>query len=443
MFKLNNKIILITLFLFNLFVIFFFWLDGSGALFSSGTSGILTALGRLFGLLSVLAVLIQFFLMGRNPFLEEAFGLDKLSRVHSTSGKFAILFIIAHPILLAIGYGMSSGFGFIKQFLFFLSEYDDVDSAGIAALLFLVVVVSSLYIVSKRLKYESWYFVHLCVYVAIFYSIGHQFELGEDLLANNLFYGYWIALYVVVLGSHLAFRFLKPVYNFYKHDFYVDRVVRETTTTTSVYIKGKRLNEFIVKPGQFMIFRFLTKGMWWQAHPFSLSKPNNGEELRITVKQLGDFTNEVPNIKSGTKVIIDGPYGIFTDEFARKKKTLLIAGGIGVTPIRSLFEENLRKNKNTILLYGNRKKDEITFEKEFDGLVIGSGSKVVHILSDDPNFEGEKGRIDQEKIIRLAPDLKDRDVYVCGPVPMMNAIVKTLKDLGLKRGQIHFEKFSL
>lgn len=440
--KLNNKIILVTLFFFNLFVILFFWLKGSGGLFALGAAASITAFGRLFGLLAVYAVLVQFFLMGRNPGIESAFGLDKLSRAHSVSGKFAIGFILLHPILLAWGYGMVSGFGFVKQFIFFLTDYDDVASAGIATLLFLVIVASSLYIVSKRLKYESWYAVHLSVYLAIFYSIGHQFELGEDIISNNLFYGYWVALYVAVLGSHFVFRFLKPVYNFYNHRFYVDRIVKETETTTSVYIKGKNLQNFKVSSGQFMIFRFLSKGMWWQAHPFSLSKPSDGQELRITVKQLGDFTKEVPRIRSGTHVVIDGPYGIFTDDFSRKNKTLLIAGGIGITPIRSLFEQNLKIGKDAVLLYGNRNKNEITFNQELENL-SGSKARIVHILSDDPSFEGEKGRIDQEKIARLVPDIKDRDVYICGPVLMMNAIVKSLKSLGLKRNQIHFEKFSL
>ena len=160
----------------------------------------------------------------------------------------------------------------------------------------------------------------------------------QTLLAHNVFYTYWACLYTAVFASHLLFRFARPVWLFKRHGFAIEKIVRENYSTVSVYITGSQLDKFRINPGQFMIFRFLVKGMWWQAHPFSLSFVPNGSQLRITVKELGDFTRKVAGLAVGTKIIIDGPYGVFTDMFSLMPKTLFIAGGIGITPVRSLME---------------------------------------------------------------------------------------------------------
>lgn len=89
-----------------------------------------------------------------------------------------------------------------------------------------------------------------------------------------------------------------------------------------------------------------------------------GEELRITVKEVGDFTRRVGLLPLGTRIIIDGPYGVFTEWFSVSSKVLFIAGGIGITPIRSLMEQMLRNKKDAILLYANKTRRDIVFKDE-------------------------------------------------------------------------------
>lgn len=315
--------------------------------------------------------------------------------------------------------------------------------ASIGLALFVIVILSSLVVVYKRLRYESWYFVHLMVYLAVLFAFWHQIELGGTLLSKDVFYAYWVALYVIVFGGHIVFRFARPVYLFWKHKFFVEKIVRETPSTVSVYISGNKIDKFNIHSGQFMIFRFLTKRMWWQAHPFSLSMMPDGKRLRITVKELGDFTREVKDLEPGTKILIDGPYGVFTDIFSFSSKVLFIAGGIGITPIRSLAEEMLRKGKQVTLLYANRTESDITFRRELEDLTKHYPLQLVHVLSDDPDFAGEKGWVDEEKLQRLVPDLAEREVYLCGPVPMMLGLLSIFKKLKLKKPLIHYERFSL
>ncbi|HYE59807.1 MAG TPA: ferredoxin reductase family protein [Candidatus Kapabacteria bacterium] len=426
----------------NWAIIVLFWWNGASALFSAGFSSIVIAFGRLAGLVAAYMILLQFFFMGRTPWLERVFGLDRLSRIHQTNGRWGFLFLMLHPILLVWGNSIQSGVGPITQLMSFFTDYEHVALAMFGLLLFIIVVASSIYIVRRKLRYETWYFVHLLTYLAVFFSYRHQVEIGGTLLSSRLFYGYWILLYTLVFANHLLFRFVRPLYSSLSHQFRVSRIVRENYNTVSVYITGKRLHAFSIHPGQFMIVRFLTKGVWWQAHPFSLSFLPHGNELRITVKEVGDFTKQLAHIPIGTRLLIDGPYGVFTDFFCVSDKVLLIAGGIGITPIRSLVEQMAQKKKDVVLLYANKTQDDIVFKDELDAIAKRSNIRITHVLSDDPAFTGEKGRVDDEKIQRLVSDVSSRDVYLCGPVPMMDALVQSLQKLKVPLSRIHYEKFS-
>ncbi|KKS22856.1 MAG: hypothetical protein UU80_C0001G0021 [candidate division WWE3 bacterium GW2011_GWA1_41_8] len=438
-----NKKLIYTTFFANFLIIIFFWWSNSGALLTRDTSGTLLALGRLSGLLAVYFVLMQFLLMGRTRWIEKLFGLDKLSRVHHWNGKLSILLIIAHPILITLAYSSLAKTGFIEEFTGILSSFRDTLQAFIALILFSSIVFLSLYIVKRRLKYETWYFVHLLTYLAIVLAWGHQLKNGEDFLANRTFVLYWYALYTFVFGNVLIFRFIRPVYLFYKHRFRVEKVLPETHDTNSVYITGRKLDQFRVKPGQFMMFRFLQEGFWWQSHPFSLSKVMDGRSIRITPKSLGDFTIKIPELKAGTQIVIDGPYGIFTKEIATKDKFLLIAGGIGITPLRSLTEQLASEGKDIVLISCNKTEKDVVFKEELDELSNEHGFPIHYILSKDKNPNYLYGRSDKEKIQTLVPDHKERDIYICGPVAMLEGLRKDLAKLGVPEEQIHYEKFSL
>jgi predicted ferric reductase len=249
-------------------------------------------------------------------------------------------------------------------------------------------------------------------------------------------------LYIFAFGNLVLFRFLRPFYYFFVHRFQVEKVVAECPGVWSVYIIGKNLNKFKFKAGQFAIWRFMDQKNIWQAHPFSFSSTPNGQYLRITYKNLGDYTSQLKDLKTGTYVLLDGPNGIFTSKRTKNNKLLLIAGGVGISPVRSLLEDLQKENRDVVLLYGSRKQGEVILEKEINDL-NNLSAKVCHILSDDEEWTGEKGRVDEEKIKRLCPDYLTRDVFVCGPPPMMRGVVATLGSIGIKKNKIYFEKFSL
>ncbi len=292
------------------------------------------------------------------------------------------------------------------------------------------------------MKYETWYGVHLTVYMAALLGFGHQLDLGTTVGGSGIFYYYWISLYIIVFLNLFLFRFIRPLWLFYRHRFFVTRVVRETHDVVSIYISGKNMHDFKVKAGQFMIFRFLTRGFWTQSHPFSLSwVPKNGE-LRISCKNSGDYTSSLPHLTPGAPVLIEGPFGVFTSEKIRGNKLLLIAGGIGITPIRSLFEE-LAPTHDVVLMYANKTESDIALRSELETIAQQNRSRVIHVVADQPDFAGERGRIDIERIRRLIPDFAERDIFICGPLPMLLSIKEQLRTAGVSRDRVHYELFSL
>jgi predicted ferric reductase len=421
----------------NLAITVLIWWQGSNSLLVN-QSGWFIALGRLFGLLAQLTILMQLILIGRIGFVERLFGHDTMNRFHRLIGYSIMGFFLPHPILLVLGYSKINEVSLITQYFNFVLNWEDVILASFGLFIYAIIIAISLPAFRRKLRYESWYFTHLLIYVAILLSFNHQTNFADISFGGAL--KYWYALNFLIFGIFLLYRWMRPLFNFYQQRFSVEKIVKETKDVTSVYITGKNLQKFKYEAGQFAHLTFLQKGLWF-THPFSFSTATNPNHIRFSIKASGDFTKKVDQLKTGTKVIIDGPLGAFTSNQAKTNKLLLIAGGIGITPIRSIIEEQTKNNKNIILLYANKTQQDIAFKQELENFSI---NKVVNVLSEEtslPGSEFELGRIDEEKIKRLVPDYKERDAYICGPEPMMKAIVSSLISLGVPKKQIHFERF--
>jgi predicted ferric reductase len=285
-------------------------------------------------------------------------------------------------------------------------------------------------------------------------AFGHQQELGNTLNSDNLFSFYWLVIFAATFLTLGIFRFLWPLYYFYQHRFFVEKITQETPNTWSVFIRGTNLQNFKVRAGQFFIARFFAKGYFLEAHPFSLSEEPNPDYLRLTIKASGDFTAKVAQIPLGTKVYLEGPYGIFTADKANADKILLLAGGIGITPIRAMLKDFGKANRDIVLIYGNKTSKDIAFKDELEELakkydiqihyVLSSSAETANPKSEAPNskLNTHYGFITTELISRLVPDYLEREVFLCGPPPMMNGLIASLKQKGLPTRLLHFEKFT-
>jgi ferredoxin-NADP reductase len=232
---------------------------------------------------------------------------------------------------------------------------------------------------------------------------------------------------------------LTPVWSGFRYRLRVAEVIAEGPDVTSIRMTGRKLERLRARPGQFLLWRFLTGGFWWTSHPFSLSTAPDGRSLRISVKAVGDHTRRIRSIPVGTRVAAEGPYGAFTESVRRRRKALLIAGGIGITPVRALAET---MNGDVEVIYRVLREEDIVFGRELDEISTGRGVGVRYVIGDHRSDEG-RDLLTAQHLQELVPDLRERDVYLCGPPAMVAAIERDVRRAGVSRRALHVERFAL
>ncbi|MEU9883960.1 ferredoxin reductase family protein [Sphaerisporangium sp. NPDC051011] len=314
-------------------------------------------------------------------------------------------------------------------------SYPDVLKATVAVLLLVGVGVISARAVRPRMRYETWFHLHFYTYLAAALAFGHQLSDGAEFAGNRPAQIAWYALYGGVGALLVWYRFLTPVVRAFRHRLRVAHVVREAPDVVSVYITGRRLGELRAEAGQFFRWRFLTRDLWWAANPYSLSAAPSPHELRITVKDLGDHSRALARLRPGTRVAAEGPYGAFTAGRATRRRVLMIAGGVGITPIRALFET---VPGEVTLLYRASGPQDVVFAGELSAIAAARGATVRYLV-------GPRARTGDpftaEALTALVPGLRDHDVYLCGPPGMTAAAVAALRRAGVPRRRVHHESF--
>jgi predicted ferric reductase len=425
----------------NAVVVVGLWLRHGGLSASTGPGGLLTGVGQLTGLLGAFAVLLQLLLMARVPVLERHLGFDRLAWWHRWNGFAAVVLVVAHVITITMGYAAADRLSLFGQLADFVRHYPDVLMAIVATALLVGVAVTSARASRARLRRETWYSVHLYAYLAVALGFAHQLAVGSDFVHDPLARKWWVALYVAAGASLLLWRVGWPVIFNARHRLRVDGVVAEAPGVSSIYVTGRNLDRVRAEAGQFFLWRFLTAGRWWQAHPFSLSAAPDGRALRITVKELGDFTATLPELRPGTHVFAEGPYGTFTAERQTRRRVVLIAGGIGITPLRALVETLDVERGALTLLYRVQRPEDFVFRGELDQLARDRGFVIYPIPGVDVGDDATD-RLGVPALRRLVPDVAERDVYVCGPPGLVDALHRRLRVLGVPRQQIHSERFA-
>jgi ferredoxin-NADP reductase len=215
--------------------------------------------------------------------------------------------------------------------------------------------------------------------------------------------------------------------------------VGEADGVVSLILRGRHLEELGAQAGQFFRWRFLTTATWRSAHPFSLSALPHGDFLRITVKALGGGSRLVQSVRPGTLVIPEGPSGAMTAARTTQPSVLLVAGGVGITPMRALFE-SLRVGPGRLtLLYRASRPTDVVFREELEAIAAHRGARIVWMIgpSSDPALA-----ITGWNLRRLVPRVAECDVYLCASTGLARSVRTALLRAGVPRRRIHEELFS-
>jgi predicted ferric reductase len=413
-------------------VIALWWADTPSV---HGLGDWLTNAGRILGLLAGYGVVVLVALMARLPPLERGIGTDRLARWHAMGGRYVVSVIVAHATLITWGYAVTAHENVVIETKTLLLSYPDVLMATVAGFLFVGIGLVSARAARRRISYDTWYHLHFYTYLAIALAFSHQFADGASFVGSLKARFVWSLMYASVAALLIWYRVLTPLRSARRHRFRVVALRRESPDVVSVYIGGDHLDELQADPGQFFRWRFLTRGMWWSSHPYSLSAAPRPDVMRITVKDRGDHSGAVSRLRPGTKVIAEGPYGAFTP--ARdSREVLLLAGGVGITPLRAMFAT---LPGHVTLIYRASSPDDVVFGPELDAIARDRSGTVHYLIGSRAQLRGDP--LSAERLLSLVPGLRRYDVYVCGPAGMQDSAVAALTAAGVPRGRIHHESF--
>ncbi len=394
-----------------------------------------TTVGKSFGLLAIMSLSINIFMSARYKFLEKLFGgLDWVYTVHSRIGRFAYAFLTTHILLLGLRY-LEIDPGFIPKFFQDIeTPYIVVGKAAVVVITFAIAVTAF-----SRLKYEIKKSIHRLMGLGLLLAGAHVYIVPSDvaiIYPLRVYILFWAG--VAVLS--FIHRSLLGGFLFKKYEYVVKEVNKLGGDVVEVVLKPRFVKRAVNHvAGQFQFITFYQDGFIKEEHPFTISSGEGEQFLRISVKDSGDFTSTMSNLKKGAKAIVEGPFGGFTFRNASYKRQIWIAGGIGITPFLSMAR-TLGGKKN---FGGHEVHLFYTYSRPQDGVFVRELKDIAKQVKGFyvyPICTSKVGRLNMDYIVKEVGDFEETEVFVCGPGEMVNAFRKGFNEIDIK---VRSEKFKL
>lgn len=403
--------------------------------------GLIVEVGAMLGLLGLGMLATQLVTTGRHRWFAERVGLDNLLQFHRRTGTLAWVLILIHPLVMFIG---------DPELLAYLDPRVDLVRAGALVVLVLaltLLVVSSLWRETFGLQYETWRTIHaVLALIVVAGGLGHALLASHHTggLATQCAIGLVIAVPLALL---LETRLWRP-WRQRSRPWQVVEVEPRRAESTRLMLEADGHSGMEFKAGQFAWLTLGDTPFSLQQHPFSMtSSPTRPRQIEFIIKQFGDFTRRVAEVKPGTTAFLEGPYGVFSMPEDSDRRAVFIAGGIGITPVLSMLRARRERGHNAPvwLLYANESEDEIVMWEAIEDLADTLPMTSVHVLGDpSDDWDGETGLIDAEFLDRHLPqDAEDIDYFVCGPTPMLDQVEAALEARGVALRRLYSERFDL
>ncbi|WP_317914222.1 FAD-binding oxidoreductase [Carnobacterium maltaromaticum] len=392
------------------------------------------------GLVAYSWFLLEIFISSRPRWLEQKIGLPNLYMVHGCIGILAIILAFLHKMNLHAE-GLPKLYGDIAINLFI--------GVSIISLLFLSSIISNTFkVVASFKKHISKFtpkreiilWVHRLTVVATILVFLHVVTM--PVLRGSTFFLLIFSIESLLILCYYAYcklivPGLQPAYQIASLNKF-----NQDTLKIELQTDGKRIKPH--KPGDYLFLSFKDRKISKEYHPFSIINSTREDgRLFIAVKQIGDFTKNIENSTLGSLVRVAGPYGLLHQHLDLSKPLLLIAGGIGITPIMSIIEASSEEQK--IYLFWNVKKTEdLIFNDELKERQKNSLLHYIPLLSEEKSTDYYYGRVNSRLVKQLLTEeeIKSLNVVMCGPEKMMTSMDEQLQELGVSVEKIHYEKFS-
>lgn len=408
--------------------------ESHAALASAG--GWAQAVGRVSAMSGSYLIIIMVILMARLPWLERTVGQDTLVRWHRKIAPYAVSLISLHVVSMILGYSQLLKTNVFHMLWSFWVNYPDMLASSVGYVLLLMAAFTSIRIARRKMRYETWWVVHLYTYVGLGLAFMHQIRTGVMFIGHPHTIEVWTTLWVAIGVIILALRVGVPLVRNQQYQLRVASVTQEAPNVYSLTVTGKNIQKMAVSGGQFFQWRFLSRDLWWHSHPYSLSALPRPPFLRVTVKGVGDQSSAVANLRPGTRVFVEGPYGVFTHHASSRDDVALIAAGVGITPIRAILEDLAADVSVTVIIRATTSED-IVHAEEMKALVAAREGRYFEIVGrrDEVTF-------DDAVLEQLVPNIRNSDVFVCGPSGFTDTVVAAARRLGVPHELLHHESFT-
>lgn len=397
------------------------------------------------GLLAFAIILIEFILSGRFRSVSGRIGMDVTMRFHQLLARTALALALLHPFLYRSPFAASRPWDASRE-LTLTTDITALSSGAIAWALLPAFVLLSIGRDQLSYRYETWRLMHGLGAMLIAALVLHHTLSAGRYSQDPALAGVWLAMAATALLSMLYVYLVGPLLQ-----------VRKGWTVVSVRPIALKTWELVLEPsgheglayeaGQFVWLNVGHSPFSLGENPFSISSaPASGKRIEFVIKEVGDFTGTVGRIKSGTRAYVDGPHGNLVIAGRTEPGIALIAGGVGIAPLLGILRQLRLENdgRPTVLVYGNRVKEQIVCPDELDALARDHGTEIIHAVSEPPEgWTGHIGMVDDSMIRETfdSPERKQWLYILCGPPVMMDIVEDCLIDMGVPAHQICSERF--